>query len=805
MVAGVHGGEQSRSGPVALSPYAASLLRVLTVPGAEDDPIVRQPVDVSRVSDLELGVLLPAAYGLPGRHPASLVGWGVEEAGRQRQPRFTHESCAALFAALAEALERGTGGNPVLAVNALLRCQAPWPEQVTRSAGRLVRSLVAGGRLDHPYAVLALAGLAGGLTRRFVTGLFRRPLGPIAREEVDLLSTLGVPAQALVAEVCGDRSYQSPPQLPDAWQRLAAMPEYASFARRALAAAQIRVADVQSGKRPYVADKAFARDEVGVLGRVARVALLHDEPWLAELLRPLLLGVAVAPTAASTLPSQALLYEVARAAGDFPTPEALAALRAARAVVRHKGVPRQLDRMLKRIERTLADRPGVAFRLPDLGFGPDGVRTVAVGGCQAVITVSSDVDLVWRRADGRPSTTVPAALRRDHADDVKALRDVVKQARGHLTTLARALEAGYTAQPAQPYRQWREELAASSLGWSVARRLIWEVQVAGGRWRAVLPGEGGAFHDVTGAPVASWEPDGPIRLWHPLRAAVEEIQDWRDLLTERRVRQPFKQAFREIHLLTPAEAETETYSNRFAAHIVHYRQLYALVRARGWDSRLLGPWDGGETGEASGIFAGGTWRATLRHDYLDHHPDGVECAGTDRVWFDRLHDGAWRTERLAQVPAIVFSEAMRDVDLFVSVSSIAADPHWVDRGDVAYADYWRRGSLGELTATAQVRRAALERLIPRTRIADRCTLTERYLIVRGELHTYRIHLGSASVLIEPDDSYLCIVPSVRKVPDRVFLPFEDERLTLILSKAFLLADDTRISDQSIMAQLRRSR
>jgi hypothetical protein len=59
------------------------------------------------------------------------------------------------------------------------------------------------------------------------------------------------------------------------------------------------------------------------------------------------------------------------------------------------------------------------LRLPDLGFGPDGVRTVAVGGCQAVITVSNDVELVWRRADGRLSTTAPAALRRDHADDVK--------------------------------------------------------------------------------------------------------------------------------------------------------------------------------------------------------------------------------------------------------------------------------------------------------------------------------------------------------------------------------------------------
>ena len=795
--------EQPSSPSVALSPYAMSLLRVLTVPGAEDDPIIRRPVEASRISGRELGVLLPAAYRLPARHPALLVKWGVEEACRERQPVFTPESCAALFAALVDTLETaGTGGHPMLAVNALVRCDGPWPEQVARSAGRLVRSLVARGRLDHPYALLALAGLAGGLTRGLVSRLLKWRLGPIARDELEVLSRLGAPAQALVAEVGGEPSYQSPPRLPEAWQRLAAMPEYASFARRALETAHARVADIQSGKRPYVADKAFERDEVEVLGRAARVALLHDEPWLLELLRPLLLGVSVAPTAARTLPSQALLHEMARAVEDFPTPEALATLRAARGVVRHKGVAKQLDRMLKRIERALADRPGVAFRLPDLGFGPDGVRTVTVGGCRAVITLSDDVDLVWRRADGRPSKTVPAAVRRDHADELKALRDLVKQARGHLTTIARALEAGYTAESAQPYRRWREALAANSLGWNLARRLIWEIQATDGRWRAVIPGDGGAFHDVTGAPVAISEPDAHIRLWHPLRAQVEEIRAWRELLTERQVRQPFKQAFREIYLLTPAEAETETYSNRFAAHIVHYRQLYALVRARGWTTGLLGPWDGGAGGEAYGVFAGGTWRAAFRHDYLDRQPDGLECAGTDRVWFDRLHDGAWRTERLAQVPAIVFSEAMRDVDLFVSVTSIAADPHWVDRGEDPYADYWRRASLGELTATAQVRRAALERLIPRTKIADRCTLTDRYLVVRGELHTYKIHLGSGNVLMDRDDSYLCIVPSARKAPDRVFLPFEDDRLALILSKAFLLADDARITDQSIVAQLR---
>ncbi|NYF57943.1 DUF4132 domain-containing protein [Micromonospora purpureochromogenes] len=787
----------------ALSPYAVNLLRVLTVPGAaEDNPIAREPVEASRLGDRELGVLLPVAYRLPAQHPAYRA---IETAGRLRQPVFTPESCATMLSVLVKKLEQaGYSGCSVLAVNALVRCEGPLPEEAARSARKLVTLLGDRDRLDHPYALMALAGLGGGLTARIKSKLFAWSLHSIARDEVAVVSALGPTAQALLAEASGERSYYSPPQLPDMWQRLADMPEYASFAHRAIEAAHRRVADIQSGRIAYKADAAFERDEVGALGRVMRVALLRDEPWLMDLLRPLLLGVAVAPTAARTAPSQALLHEVARAIEDFPTPEALAALRAARAAARHKGVHKQLDRELRRIERALGDRPDVAFRLPDLGFGPDGVRTAPVGGYDAVITLSHDVDLAWRRADGNALAAVPAAVRRDHADTVKELRDLVKQARGHLATVARSLETGFTAGTTLPYRRWRDELAANGLGWSVVRRLIWEVPDASGEWRSVLP-TGDGFADLSGTAVPEPEPDAEIRLWHPLNTSAEEIRGWRDELTDRELRQPFKQAFREVYLLTPAELQTETYSNRFAAHIVHYRQLYAVMKGRGWTCSRLGPWDGGDTDDAYRILPGGAWRVGFRHDYRDQQPDGVECASTDRVWFDRRVGGAWRPAQLADVPAIVLSEAMRDVDLFVSVTSIAADPHWMDRGDDLYADYWREASLAELTATAQTRRSALERIIPRTRLADRCELTERHLIVRGQLHTYKIHLGSANILMEPGNTYLCIVPSRRQLHERVFLPFEDDRLALILSKAFLLADDARITDPSIAAQLRAHR
>ncbi|MFI7642506.1 hypothetical protein [Nonomuraea sp. NPDC049400] len=71
-------------------------------------------------------------------------------------------------------------------------------------------------------------------------------------------------------------------------------------------------------------------------------------------------------------------------------------------------------------------------------------------------------------------------------------------------------------------------------------------------------------------------------------------------------------------------------------------------------------------------------------------------------------------------------------------------------------------------------------------------LTDRFLRVRGQLRTYRIHLGSGNILMEPNDAYLCIVPGRDRSASSVLLPFEEDggMLSVILSKAFLLADDT---------------
>jgi hypothetical protein len=156
---------------------------------------------------------------------------------------------------------------------------------------------------------------------------------------------------------------------------------------------------------------------------------------------------------------------------------------------------------------------------------------------------------------------------------------------------------------------------------------------------------------------------------------------------------------------------------------------------------------------------------------------------------------------------------MRDVDLFVGVASVGNNPAWNDGGpNGMHRDYWWGYSFGDLAEGGKNRKDVLSRLLPRLRIAPVCTLTEKFLVVRGSLRTYKIHLGSGNILMEPNDQYLCIVPGAREpagdtgrdVSGRgVFLPFEGDRtLSIILSKAFMLAEDGTIKDPSIVRQIR---
>ena len=177
----------------------------------------------------------------------------------------------------------------------------------------------------------------------------------------------------------------------------------------------------------------------------------------------------------------------------------------------------------------------------------------------------------------------------------------------------------------------------------------------------------GLLVDVAGQPL-DWLGEGTtVRLWHPLGSYPAVVLRWRLWLEEHKVAQPFKQAHREVYLLTDAELRTETYSNRFAAHLLRQDTFYALCQERGWRYRAQGGFDSGDAGVARRALPGGGMHAEFLVAAEGGPDEPLGGAGlyltipTDQVRFVDP-DGAPRP--LSDISTIVFSETMREIDLF---------------------------------------------------------------------------------------------------------------------------------------------
>ncbi|MEX0173228.1 DUF4132 domain-containing protein [Streptomyces sp. LMG1-1-1.1] len=511
--------------------------------------------------------------------------------------------------------------------------------------------------------------------------------------------------------------------------------------------------------------------------------------------------------------------------------------------VRNRTVAKGIAKALEAVAARSGVTPSMLRErgVPTLGLDGRGIREEALGAYTAELAVREPgtVVLTFRGPEGQVLKTAPRAVREGHAEALQRVRAGLKELRALVAAERSRLEEHLAAGTRRPAEDWQRYYVDHPVTGAVARALLWEVAEDGpedvpedgsedgdGRWTAGLPERTGGGWALAGADGTA-RPVGPgalLRLWHPLRADADEVAEWRAEVAVREERQPFKQVFREVYRPLPEEPAAGSYTNRFAGHVLRYGQARALMAERGWAGDHLGYFSDGASSEMVKELpvpgnlpagAGTHWRARFFVELVDEgvSRDGVAllCA-TDRVRFERRSGaagarGAWTEAVLADVPALVLSEALRDVDLFVGVASIGADPDWRDRGeDRTHDGYRERWAFGELSEPARIRREALARLLPRTGIADRAELTDRFLRVRGEVRAYRIHLGSGSVLMEPSDTYLP-VDADRAARDggRVFLPFEEDggMLSVILSKAVLLAADDRITDPVLAARIRR--
>jgi hypothetical protein len=510
-----------------------------------------------------------------------------------------------------------------------------------------------------------------------------------------------------------------------------------------------------------------------------------DEPWVTGLLGDVALATGTGiggsgPNSRSERVANAALGVLARRGGT----EVVAQLSRVQAKVRRKNILAKVEQILEAIAVQVGLSPEQLLErtVPTFGLDHDGTRS------KQGLTLSLTGAITY---NGRK--TIPKSVDRVLLAEFKATAKELKKAiPAERFRVERALASG---------RIWSwQEVCEFYLDHPVtgafARNLIWEM-LQGPAGLPVRVEEAWELSDPAGGRVRP-RPDASVRLWHPIAHIADEVRVWRDHLLAIGLRQPFKQAFREVYLLTPAEEETRDHSRRFSGHLLRYGQAKALLTERGWTGMSLGHWD------AAG---GSDWCTAIRElpggltatwdFHLDEHSferDGYGSTASICVSGGLRFTCADEPVPLAEVPPLILSEALREADLAVGVTSTGLDPE-------GHGDYWQSYSFGDLTESAQIRHDALSRLLPRLSIADRCVLADRFLLVRGDLRTYKIHLGSGNILMEPNDAYLCIVP--RGSGDQVFLPFEENggMLSIVLSKAFLLAADATITDPSITRQI----
>ncbi|MET4108355.1 DUF4132 domain-containing protein [Hymenobacter sp. UYP22] len=486
----------------------------------------------------------------------------------------------------------------------------------------------------------------------------------------------------------------------------------------------------------------------------------------------------------------------------------VAALARVRSNIRQTNTQELIARYIAQESQKLGVSPAEIedMAVPDSGL-ENGRLDETFGDYTATLTLhEGKAEVQWLKAD-KALKSAPAALKATHPDELKELKAAQTQAQQTYTTQRDRLDRSFVDQRRIPWPWFAQYYFRHGLLSLLARPLIWRLHRPDGAFQDAIFQED-AWQDALGQVVPAPTPGTELQLWHPVLTSADEVLAWRRMLDTRQIRQPLKQAFREVYLLTPPEERTRTYSNRMAAHILKQHQFNSLAKLRGWRYRLLGAYDKGYDSETaslplpihdltaefwvSEVYADGEWNDTGIYNYVS----------TDQVRFTRANEPV----PLPEIPALVFSEVMRDVDLFVGVASVGNDPQWRDNGGLAqFRTYWESYSFGDLSEVAKTRKLALERLVPRLKIGRVSEIKGNFLVVKGHRHVYKIHLGSGNILMEPNDQYLCIVPdrsSKQLGSTDVFLPFEgDAVLSIILSKALLLMDDDKITDETILRQL----
>ena len=244
-------------------------------------------------------------------------------------------------------------------------------------------------------------------------------------------------------------------------------------------------------------------------------------------------------------------------------------------------------------------------------------------------------------------------------------------------------------------------------------------------------------------------------------------------LYENKIVQPFKQIFREYYPVTQDELSEINISRRYAGNQVQPQKTVALLKTRGWTA----DYEEGlqrvyhKENLIAKMYALADWFS----------PSDIEAPTIEEIrFFSRDED---RPLPFKEIPPVIFSEVMRDIDLVVSAAHAGGvDPE-------------------SSSSTVEMRIAIAKELLAMLSVSN-VKFQTAHAEIEGAMGNYSVHMGSG-VTHQNGVGMLAVLPVHSQARGRIFLPFADEdpKTAEIMSKILLFADDNKIKDPAILSQI----
>lgn len=363
--------------------------------------------------------------------------------------------------------------------------------------------------------------------------------------------------------------------------------------------------------------------------------------------------------------SAKLAATCAEVLGEMEIATAAEALSCLQNSVRHKSTRKGLAKAISGVEK----RSGIEWtvleetHVPDFGFSIPDNPALKIGDWIAALrfTHRGVPELIWSDGITPPISKLPPGLQGHHAGEVAAIKSLVREVKRTSATVMQRLERMMCQTRRISAATWQRHYLDHPIVGPLSRRLLWNVD---GTLVGFPPLEDGssAVSPVTieGDSVAVGDNE-TVCLWHRAELSERERCTWEKWVLDHRLPQPFQQALREVFLPEGDRVE----DTRFAGELLHQGAFAALCRERGWNYSFHGEptqFEPFVRMEGSGI------RGVMR---VSEEPDS---AGEPQLWL-RILDVRFFPEfgdapiPFGSVPPVVFSEVMRDVGLFVAVTT----------------------------------------------------------------------------------------------------------------------------------------